>query len=771
MPALPFLSTLLARALVLLALALAGHRAAAQVTIQPESAYVLHGASRAFTATRTDGRAAQWHWTILEGAGGRVDPHTGLFQAPQQVSAPTDFRLGVTDSADPQATASVLIRVSPVLILVVANQTILQGDRPVEVKAVRCDDQTPVWAWTVEDPAAGRVFQQGGRTFFQPSRVVEPTGCVLFVRDTAHPGDPEKRIHVDVRPSLLSVEEVLPGTLPRSGGTVDLRVIHADGLAGPFLWAVLEAAGGAIADLGQGLARYTCPRVATPQTFHLQVRTADGSSCLHRITVQPTIQLTTPNRTQVFSGNTMEVHTYPGQVNPEPDIPWRWGVKGPDGSIHPLAQESPGRVAWRAPSVGLPTTFWIEALDERHPDDPARIRIQVLPRFTGLSQEAEAVFEKIMPKVMGPDWLAPAPQATLLAGHLGYRPGRDKLFHGINCITYAEPDRRLGFLSGKWLVGHRNGIMIVSAQGRTLRSRSVEGQVTAIAVRAGDAGWQVVYAVQGLGPAPRSALYVLEQARQPRVLAGSVGSAPLAAGMEAGRGSKVLFGNVHALAWDPDGGVRVLDSLHDRHLNRRIAPNGEVSVLGRLESPGLAWDADNCPLSGMDNDVVKTDPAGKVSRWLRVTGHAAALQVLGPYLFVADSVNNAFRLFNLQTSHGLNLAGSAAERHPRLGPLGYGSPALPMEACCALGNPRVFHVNAAGGCVVAQEDALMFLDLSEFAVEPPEERAAAMAWEAAAAGSSSSSSSSRSSHKRVFGNLDGKDADQQEKRSQPPPSQ
>jgi hypothetical protein len=56
-----------------------------------------------------------------------------------------------------------------------------------------------------------------------------------------------------------------------------------------------------------------------------------------------------------------------------------------------------------------------------------------------------------------------------------------------------------------------------------------------------------------------------------------------------------------------------------------------------------------------------------------------------------------------------------------LGPLAFGSLDLPPEACAALHDPRVFFIRDDGQCLVAQDDALIHLDLSAFALPPVEQ--------------------------------------------------
>ena len=89
------------RSLAQLALLLAGPLAPAQVKISPAEAWVLQGGERAFTAARTDGRDAQWAWTLLEGGpGGLLNPNTGLYHAPQHVAGPRACQIQVADLAD-----------------------------------------------------------------------------------------------------------------------------------------------------------------------------------------------------------------------------------------------------------------------------------------------------------------------------------------------------------------------------------------------------------------------------------------------------------------------------------------------------------------------------------------------------------------------------------------------------------------------------------------------------------------------------------------------
>ena len=405
------------------------------------------------------------------------------------------------------------------------------------------------------------------------------------------------------------------------------------------------------------------------------------------------------------------------------------------------------RFSFVAPEVGWPTRFTIRAADSQSPQDRADIDIHVLPRLAGLTPgDAADVFQQVMPHIMGADWLAPAPGMTLLAGHLG-APGRGQVqpFNGIHCIAYVEAEAAMGWLSRKWLVGDRTGIKVVNARGEITPLPGVFGSVTAIAVRPpGSAPGnrdRIAFANTG----DRACMIsVLKNNRTPEPLAGTLTPTPMTAQFEVGRGRNVAFGVVGALAWTGDGGLWVVDRHGFDTRQRRIDPDGQVTMVGRF-SQADAWSTACDPVHGLiyaaiGNAIYRFPASGAPVKVLGLKDepgdmgdhesegvedeaclkHPAKLQIQGDYMFSADTGNQALKVFNLQTQALLSLAGDPTRAETRPGPLVADDfhPSLPA----ALKAPRVFFVNADGDCLVAQDNALMHLDLGAFATAAEPER-------------------------------------------------
>ena len=773
------------RALLLpcLLLALVGPTASAQmVTVTPSNAFVMPGAERAFTALRSDGQAAHWVWSIEGPAFGATINHvTGLFHAPQDFPARAKVGIRATDPAAPGLTGVVPVHLTHTLIILHAPRGVLQDDEEVMVVAERADPEAPVWAWKIQSPAGGRIERRGEAFYFHPPRVAEATVFTLRALDTAHPAD-SATASIRVVPAMVRLRRADPQGAPvRSGQFCDLLAMRMDDQPGPFIWSVLDGNGGTVQDLGQGQARYTAPRVPARTTFH--VRAASGRYAGNlAIQVRPSINLTPLVSSHVLSGNSCTLTAaYPAQAGVAQAVAWDWTIlDGPPLLLTPVPGHPTGdRITFRAPQIGQPKRFTIQVTDSQRPYDPAIIKVDVLPRLPGLNPGAEHVFQQLMPEIMGADWLAPVPSMTLLAGRLEPpRPGQAVTFHGINCITYVEPSPRMAPLGRHWLVGDRYGLAAVSAQGRVGWLRGIHDEVTAIAIRprgnAPDNPHRVAYACRDPHAPGQSRVDLLATGSWlPVPLAGTLGSLPEAARLEEGRGPQVGFGEIKSLAWTDDGSLLVVDQLPNRTRIRRIAPDGQVTMMpgNTMARPvAMAWyPADSSFYTSFGHAIYQWDLKGKKtvailglssvrpgfmdapvqdltfppSMWplIPCLNHPEGVAILGPYLFIADTQNNALRVFNRQTRKLLTLTGSPEQKQTRLGPLGYAAADASAHACAALSLPRVLAVNAEGECLVAQGDALVHLDLSAFAQAPaagteePQDSAMKEAAKPAAAGS------------------------------------
>jgi len=746
------------RAVACGALALAGGRAAAQVqvTVTPKQAAVLQGTSRTFTAVRSDHGPAHWHWSLVSGpGGGHIGSETGEYHAPLHVAIPTPVELQVTDQDEPEVTARVQVLATPNVITLVGTVPVLEDSGELPLSALRGDGAAPTWAWEIPWPRAGRITERQGQFCFQPPRVTEPIAFTLQVRDTAHPGN-AAAMKVRVVPALVAVRLAEGQRLPlRSGQACELEATRADGLNRPWSWKVLEAGGGTLQVLEGGRARYVAPRVAVPTPFHVQAATPKLYGAVLALEVEPTISLTAATSTHLLSGQTCVLKaTGPDPAAQDPPRKWRWEVLDrafPDARLEALAD--PDKAAFTAPWVASPTPVTVEVRDAQHPDDPSRIVLQVLPRLAGLAPGTEAVFQQVMPGILGDDWLAPVPQATLLAGRLGLANHRQQGFDGVNCIRYVEEDPALGRLSRTWLVGDRHGLHTVDAHGRVGTWGLGLGEVTAIAIRPrgsapGNPLRIAIATTTRAGTEPRGMVSLLGEDAAPEPLAGTLGPVPEAARVEGGRGHRVAFGRIDSLAWTAEGALDVVDDLSRSARIRRIAPDGEVTWVLRLEggTSALAWDPVRGRLFGALGNQVRTRTLDEA--WQPLAGAEGApgfkdlpmghgdeaqspclsgplgLQLLGDHLlFLADTGNQALRVFNLETKVLQTLVGRPDQTRARLGPLAFAAPALPPEVCAALAMPKVFALNAEGGCLVAQNEGLVHLDLSAFAQAPPEQGA------------------------------------------------
>jgi hypothetical protein len=746
------------RALAGAALVLAGPLASAQITITPANTNLTQGGTRVFTAVRSDNLNPDWAWS-LEGAppDATINPHTGHFMAPAQVAQPLTYCVRVTDLAHPGTFARTNVRVIPgraIITTVEASWAVLHHDQRVTLLASRGDEEQPNWSWSILEPEGGRLIPafQGGGMVYVPPRVAHSMVFTVRVEDLAHPGDGHSQ-RFNVVPAMVRVDRIDSADHAnpplRSGQTCPLQARRHDRQALPWVWSVLEPLGGAIHPQGPGFAQYTAPRVATTRTFHIQATSGADRGSVLPIKVLPTITLKPATSTHVLSGNVCVIEA--SHPAPAGAVTWVWRVldsEDPRPSRDTSGGYLPNAYGFRAPQVGWPTTYTLQAADSRHPEDPARIQIQVLPRFEGLDPSSDIVFQNLMPNVMGADWLAPVPQATLFAGYPGvYTRSRPKLFNHINCIAYVDADPAMGFLSEKWLVGDNSGIKVVSPQGQVHALLQVFGRVTAIAIRPrGNAPGtfeRVAYATEVDWNEPRSMISILAKGPIPRVLAGTLARVHPGARLLVGRGPAVAFDRIYYLAWTAESNLRVMDSDQEGANVRSVALDGTVTALTKREDELMAatWD----PASGrafcIDDATIFEEhwpvivapqlgsasmagsPALPVSiRAPLVQGmqDPVALQVLGNFMFIADRANAQLEMFNLQTHELHTLVGHPTQGNTRLGPLGFGSPGLPPQACASLHEPRVFFVRDDGQCLMAQDDALIHLDLSTFALPPVE---------------------------------------------------
>jgi len=751
MPARSSVPSRLLRGLAWAALVLAGPLALAQaeVRVTPAEAAVRQGETRTFTAERLDHVPANWAWSVVEGpAGGTIGTHSGEYRAPAQMEKPRAFHVRVVDPNEPGVTATVEVVATCYLVTTVIP-SVTQDDLRVPLRALRSDGQVPVWAWESAGPG-GKVMAEDGQWWFVPPRVTEPTIVRVRVQDTAAPGA-DVFTWIRVLPSLVQLRVGAGVTLPlHPGQRCALEASVPEGVAPPeaWTWRVLEPGGGTLEVGAPGRASYGAPRVAVPSTFHVQAAATGTGRLLATLAldIQPTIRLRALPSAHVMAGQQCLLKaSAPADGSPAPT--WRWKLlDGPPNFEGGLFQgANPSEVHFRAPRVGSPTSYTVEVTDRWHPGDPARIKLLVLPALSGLERGTEAVFQALMPAIMGEDWLAPAPQATLLAGRLGLAPGAPAAaFQGINCIAFMGAVPPGDPRNQAWLVGDRWGLKAIRRPGEVHVYWPVSSEVTALALRGPGPGAPPLVAIATTtgGDSPQGMVSLVRKLFSDSLtpLAGTLAPVPAAARLEVGRGPQVDFGRIQSLAWTPEGALDVVDQREGWTRIRRIAPDGQVTLLTKCWGtyPAVAWDPAHDQVYAVRGNSILSGPRG--GPWPTLLGGSGAgygdfpggvppamlnclnrptgLQLLGRQLFIADTGNQAIRVYNLDTRVLQTLAGHPEEKRPRLGPLGFACPDRPRQDCAALAEPGVFAINDAGACVVAQDEGLVLLDLSAL-VEAP----------------------------------------------------
>ena len=177
----------------------------------------------------------------------------------------------------------------------------------------------------------------------------------------------------------------------------------------------------------------------------------------------------------------------------------------------------------------------------------------------------------------------------------------------------------------------------------------------------------------------------------------------MAVGLD-GQGRAAQFGAIKDLTLDhATGDLYLLDS----NTVRRVTRLGEVeTVLGRLDLP-----ADATRINGFE-PVPEGIPVPPASPCLN---GPQSLHFSAGHLFIADTVNDAVRMFNPRTRTLHTLAGGPGDDMPalRFGPLAAFTRFLPGKDWASLATPLCVTVQGST-CLVCTHDRLVVLDL------PPE---------------------------------------------------
>lgn len=123
---------------VLAALPMAGCLARAEILLTPSNPSVVSGQQCKVKATRSDGKAPEWRWQVVEPGGGHFlhDPDGRVYYVAPEVARPRVFHLQVQDQAHPDDARTVKVHVLPRL------RIPLDAESPASLPGTPEDDST-----------------------------------------------------------------------------------------------------------------------------------------------------------------------------------------------------------------------------------------------------------------------------------------------------------------------------------------------------------------------------------------------------------------------------------------------------------------------------------------------------------------------------------------------------------------------------------------------------------------------------------------------------
>ncbi len=268
------------------------------ISISPTTAYVQPNGSATFTGTVSMGQSL---YSVVEGAAGGTITTGGVYTAP---ATPGDYHVKATAQADPTKTATALVHVLPLVVIVSPNAQTLQTSTTQQFTATVTAGFGQALTWSVtEGVSGGSVDGTGlytapatpGTYHVQAASFVDPTKF-----DTAT---------VTVQSGAVLTVAVTPSAVTLGPlGSQPFTATVTNGPAG-VTWSVLEAGGGSI---GGASGIYTAPAIAG--VYHVvATSTADNTkSGQATITVLPVTLSVNPTTATILTGGTVVLN---GTVN------------------------------------------------------------------------------------------------------------------------------------------------------------------------------------------------------------------------------------------------------------------------------------------------------------------------------------------------------------------------------------------------------------------------------------------------------------------------
>jgi hypothetical protein len=165
-------------------------------------------------------------------------------------------------------------------------------------------------------------------------------------------------------------------------------------------------------------------------------------------------------------------------------------------------------------------------------------------------------------------------------------------------------------------------------------------------------------------------------------------------GLEDGVGAAATFFDLRDMTLDLDTGILY---VADQHAVRSIAPDGTTrTLLGQVLKPGF-----------------QVEEGVPVPEGVPCLNGPMGLQAHRGRLFIADTLNHAIRVFDLDTRILRTLAGDPSQPLVREGPLRCFQPGRPVAECAALRRPASISINGDGACLVGMESCIVQLELAD----------------------------------------------------------
>jgi fibronectin type 3 domain-containing protein len=254
------------------------------ITLDAQSAELLEGGTRQFTATVTNAAQTSVSWVVIEGNAGGTVSSTGLYTAPHAAGM---FHVVATANADTSKSVTALVTVdapAPVVAIAIdpaSSSVAALGQEQLSARITGNANTAATWA--VEETAGGSITSSGLYT--------APNAAGTFHVLATSVADPTKTAEASINvgaPAVISVA-ISPFSASIAAGSTQQYIASVTNSTNTAVeWKVQETGAGTIS--ADGL--YTAPLQGG--TFHIQVTSAADptKSAVASVTVAPPLAVT-----------------------------------------------------------------------------------------------------------------------------------------------------------------------------------------------------------------------------------------------------------------------------------------------------------------------------------------------------------------------------------------------------------------------------------------------------------------------------------------------